>query len=289
MLTGRPPFVADDPIASLYQHVNERPAPPSSIRPVPEDLEKVVLRCLEKDPARRFASASELETVLHAAFETSSAVPRSQVAGEATVPVRRAVGEPTVPVSLSAGPATKTVVAEAAAFHRTRTSRGSWQIAGLAAGILLLAGAALVLADPGRLPTNAELREMRQEARAGTDTPRPSPTVAEARTVGEASDRLIDAILAAQTGGEILDEDVAVELLDDAREVKEAHALGDTGWFQIEYPDLINEIDTAREHGEVSDAAGAEIGQALDDLIAAIENDPLDSPSPNQGEDDDDD
>jgi hypothetical protein len=136
---------------------------------------------------------------------------------------------------------------------------------------------------------SAELREMRQEARAGADTPQPSPTVDEARTVGEASDRLIDVILAAQTAAEIFDDDVAAELLDDAREVKEAHAAGDAEWFQIEYPDLINEIETARERGEVSDAAGASIGEALDDLIVAIGNDPLESPSPNQDDEDDDD
>jgi eukaryotic-like serine/threonine-protein kinase len=289
MLTGRPPFVADDPMASLYQHVNGRPAPPSSIRPVPEDLERIVLRCLEKDPASRFASASELESALGAASEPPSTMPLSPVAGGATVPVRRAAGEATVPVSLGAGVATKDVVAEAPVSHHARPSRRSWRIAGLAAGILLVAGAVLVLANPGRLPMSAELREMRQEARAGADTPQPSPTVDEARTVGEASDRLIDVILAAQTAAEIFDDDVAAELLDDAREVKEAHAAGDAEWFQIEYPDLINEIETARERGEVSDAAGASIGEALDDLIVAIGNDPLESPSPNQGDEDDDD
>jgi hypothetical protein len=276
-------------MASLYQHVNERPAPPSSIRPVPEDLERIVLRCLEKDPASRFASASELESALGAASEPPSTMPLSPVAGGATVPVRRAAGEATVPASLGAGVATKDVVAEAPVSHRARPSRRSWRIAGLAAGILLVAGAVLVLASPGRLPMSAELREMRQEARAGADTPQPSPTVDEARTVGEASDRLIDVILAAQTAAEIFDDDVAAELLDDAREVKEAHAAGDAEWFQIEYPDLINEIETARERGEVSDAAGASIGEALDDLIVAIGNDPLESPSPNQDDEDDDD
>jgi hypothetical protein len=287
MLTGRPPFVADDPIASLYQHVNERPAPPSSIRPVPEELERVVLRCLEKDPARRFASAIELETALLAASEPSSTMPLTPVAGEATMPVQRA-GEPTVPVSRGGGEAPRAVVPEARVFHRRRPSRRSWRIAGLAAGILLVAGAVFVLADPARLPTRAELREARQEARAGGDATQP-PTADEPPTVDEASDRLLDVILAAQTDGEIFDDDVAAELLDDAREVKEAHAAGDAEWLQVEYPDLVDEIRTAREFGEVSDAAGVAIGEALDDLILAIDNDPLESPSPSQDNDDDDD
>jgi predicted Ser/Thr protein kinase len=287
MLTGRPPFVADDAVASLYQHVNERPTPPSSIRPVPDELERVVLRCLEKDPAHRFASASELETALLAASEPSSTMPLP-VAGEATVPVRRAAGEPTVPVSRGASEAPRAVVPEARVSHRRLPLRRSWRIAGLAAGILLVAGTVLVLADPVRLPTRAELREARQEARAGDDTTQPSPTVDEPPTVDEASDRLIDVIYAAQTDGEIFDDDVAAELLDDAREVKEAHATGDVEWLQIEYPDLVEQIRTAREFGEVSGAAGLAIGEALEDLISAIENDPLESPTPSQDDDDDD-
>jgi tRNA A-37 threonylcarbamoyl transferase component Bud32 len=287
MLTGRPPFMADDPVASLYQHVNERPAPPSSIRPVPEELERVVLRCLEKDPARRFASANELETALLAASEPSSTMPLP-LAGEATVPVQRAAGEATVPVSRGASEAPRAVVPEARVSRRLPLRR-SWRIAGLAAGILLVAGTVLVLADPVRLPTRAELREARQEARAGDDTTQPSPTVGEPPTVDEASDRLLDVILAAQMDGEIVDDDVAAELLDDAREVKEAHALGNAEWLEIEYPDLIDEIATARERGDVSDAAGVAIGAALDELILAIENDPLESPSPSQDNDEDDD
>ncbi|MGH2671677.1 MAG: protein kinase domain-containing protein, partial [Actinomycetota bacterium] len=210
MLTGRPPFVADDPVASLYQHVNERPTPPSSIRPVPEELERVVLRCLEKDPARRFASAIELETALLAASKPSSTMPLP-VAGEATVPVQRAAGEPTVPLSRGASEAPRAVVPEARVSHRRLPPRRSWRTAGLAAGTLLVAGTVLVLADPVRLPTRAELREARQETRADAETPQPSPTVEEAPTVGEASDRLLEVILAAQTDGEIFDDDVAAE------------------------------------------------------------------------------
>jgi serine/threonine-protein kinase len=64
MLTGRVPFRADTPIATMYRHVNEDAPPPSTIAPVQPELEDVVLRCLEKDPKRRFASAAELEAAL---------------------------------------------------------------------------------------------------------------------------------------------------------------------------------------------------------------------------------
>src|SRR6266511_2302950 len=67
MLTGEVPFRADTPIATMYRHVNEDPPRPSTVRPVPAELEDVAMRCLEKDPKRRFGSAGELEQALLAA------------------------------------------------------------------------------------------------------------------------------------------------------------------------------------------------------------------------------
>jgi serine/threonine protein kinase len=58
MLTGRPPFVADAPLAVAYKHLEEDPAPPSEVNPeVPPALEAVVLRALAKDPGDRYPSA----------------------------------------------------------------------------------------------------------------------------------------------------------------------------------------------------------------------------------------
>jgi serine/threonine protein kinase len=58
MLTGRPPFVADAPLAVAYKHLEEDPIPPSEVNPdVPPALEAVVLRALAKDPGDRYPSA----------------------------------------------------------------------------------------------------------------------------------------------------------------------------------------------------------------------------------------
>jgi serine/threonine-protein kinase len=65
MLTGRPPFVADDEMQILYQHMN---LPPPSLRsligdapsPLIDDLEPILARCLAKDPDQRFASMKQL-------------------------------------------------------------------------------------------------------------------------------------------------------------------------------------------------------------------------------------
>jgi hypothetical protein len=60
-LTGRPPFNDPDPVETLLQAATAEPVPPRLLQPkVPRDLETVCLKCLEKDPRKRYASAAEL-------------------------------------------------------------------------------------------------------------------------------------------------------------------------------------------------------------------------------------
>ena len=65
LLTGRPPFNGVGRLAVLIAHAHNPVVPPSLILPgIPEDLEHVVLRCLAKDAADRFADAESLERAL---------------------------------------------------------------------------------------------------------------------------------------------------------------------------------------------------------------------------------
>jgi hypothetical protein len=67
LLSGRPPFAAESPVALLRLAVEERPTPLRSLRPeVPEELEALVLRLLEKDPAARGSGAGALRDELDA-------------------------------------------------------------------------------------------------------------------------------------------------------------------------------------------------------------------------------
>ena len=61
LLTGRPPFRAATPLETLLQLQAEEPVPPSRLLPkLPRDLATICLKCLEKEPRKRYASAEGL-------------------------------------------------------------------------------------------------------------------------------------------------------------------------------------------------------------------------------------
>lgn len=65
LLTGRPPFIGESPVAVMIAQVNQSPDPPSTYREdIPADLEAVVMRCLVKEPDLRIASAEQLQAEL---------------------------------------------------------------------------------------------------------------------------------------------------------------------------------------------------------------------------------
>ncbi|MDA0161995.1 PASTA domain-containing protein [Solirubrobacter ginsenosidimutans] len=68
LLTGQVPFDGEAPISIAIKHINERPVPPGQLeRGISPALEAVVMRALEKDPARRFQSAEEFIAALERA------------------------------------------------------------------------------------------------------------------------------------------------------------------------------------------------------------------------------
>jgi eukaryotic-like serine/threonine-protein kinase len=63
MISGRPPFTAKDYLEVIVKHLKEPPAPFHTVRPdlaIPPEVEDLVFRCLEKDPAHRFQSMDEV-------------------------------------------------------------------------------------------------------------------------------------------------------------------------------------------------------------------------------------
>lgn len=77
LLTGQTPFDAETPMGVLLKHLYDEPPAPRSLRPdLPPAVERVVLRALDKEPARRHPSAGALAQALQAAWpEERAALP----------------------------------------------------------------------------------------------------------------------------------------------------------------------------------------------------------------------
>jgi serine/threonine protein kinase len=65
LLTGQPPFPRETAMEMLLAHAYEQPIPPRQIRPsIPEDLQAIVLRCLQKKRENRYETVEELSAAL---------------------------------------------------------------------------------------------------------------------------------------------------------------------------------------------------------------------------------
>ncbi len=64
--TGKLPFDADDAVAVAMMHVNDEPVPPRQINPdIDPSLEAIIMKCLAKNPADRFAAAKDMRRCLN--------------------------------------------------------------------------------------------------------------------------------------------------------------------------------------------------------------------------------
>jgi serine/threonine protein kinase len=108
MLTGRPPFIADSPVAVAYKHVGEDPVPPSRVDPkVGPDLDSVVLTAMAKDPAARYQTADAMGQDLNRFVSSGVAEDAASAAGgEPTgeLPVQRTAVLPPVPAPAGGEP-----------------------------------------------------------------------------------------------------------------------------------------------------------------------------------------
>ncbi len=100
MLTGRPPFTAENPLSIVEKHLSEKPTPIRRINPnVPADVERAIMRTLSKDKGQRFTRMADLAAALGCAGAPRSRAisrppnrPQSVPAGQARL-VREGTGQ----------------------------------------------------------------------------------------------------------------------------------------------------------------------------------------------------
>jgi serine/threonine-protein kinase len=83
LMTGRPPFKAATVLETLEQVKSAEPVPPRRLQPgLPRDLETICLKCLEKEPTRRYASAAALADDLQRHLDGGSILARRTTVAE---------------------------------------------------------------------------------------------------------------------------------------------------------------------------------------------------------------
>jgi len=75
VFTGTPAFQADNAVAVALKQMRESPTPPHEVEPtIPVPIERAILKCLEKEPSKRFQTVAELKNVLKAPAVAAPAV-----------------------------------------------------------------------------------------------------------------------------------------------------------------------------------------------------------------------
>jgi tRNA A-37 threonylcarbamoyl transferase component Bud32 len=79
-VTGRLPFIADSPMATVMKHISEPPPRPSALAPgLPASVEQIILRAMAKDPKARYQRAQDMASQLRAAAVEVRQAARSPV------------------------------------------------------------------------------------------------------------------------------------------------------------------------------------------------------------------
>jgi serine/threonine-protein kinase len=178
LITGGPPFEADGGGEIIAMHLRERaPAPSARVRGIPRELDLLVVRCLAKDPAQRFASGTELAAAIGGLLATRAITSSPAITGDA-------LGAP------AASSASLTTLSSASGatllVSQQRASRRTWWVVG--AGLVVgSAAVGALMARGGDPPSQAPAEPPIVRSAAKPVAPSPAPAVAAPDTHAPAS------------------------------------------------------------------------------------------------------
>ena len=152
LLTGRPPFTGDSPVAIAYQHVRENPIPPSRVDPeIPAWADSIVLKAMAKDPAERYQSAAEMRTDIQRALSGVPVAAPPQ-ATEMYAPGTRQMGPGTMMAGAAATGAISPYGPDGDGYGEDGGNgrrKALWWILGIVAALLLIVIGYLLLSGGG--------------------------------------------------------------------------------------------------------------------------------------------
>ena len=113
MVTGRPPFTADTPVAIAYKHVSETAVLPSEIEPrVPRDLEAIIMHAMSKQPQARYATAQDFHDDLERFMRDQPVLAAPPTVAVAAAPTAAVPANPTLVLTAAGLAAPTTTVQE---------------------------------------------------------------------------------------------------------------------------------------------------------------------------------
>jgi serine/threonine protein kinase len=128
-LTGRPPFQSPDPLSTLMMVLSMDPIPPRQLQPrLPRDIETICLKCLEKQPRKRYPSAAELGDDLHRFLEGRPIVARPTRFWEKGL--KWAKRRPTMAALLGVSALSLTIMIAGGIVYNARLQRSNDRLAG---------------------------------------------------------------------------------------------------------------------------------------------------------------
>jgi len=165
LLTGRPPFTGDSPVAIAYQHVRENPIPPSRIDPeIPVWADSIVLKAMAKDPAERYQSAAEMRTDIQRALSGVPVAAPPQPT-EMYAPGTQRMGPNTMMAGAAATGAVSPYGPDEDGYGGGNGRRKAlWWILGAIAAILVIVIAYLLLGGGGKTDSVPSVVGMTQSA-----------------------------------------------------------------------------------------------------------------------------